>query len=315
MTAQVATTVLGGFLGAGKTTLINRLLRAPEGRRIAVLVNDFGDVAVDELLIEAEDGRLVSLANGCVCCSMGGDFAGALDRVLGTDVRPDHLVIEASGVAEPDRIADIARAEPDLRLNAVVTLVDAAQIQAQFSDPRLSALIHAQIGGADLALVNKTDLVADPQAVSDWLRSVAPEVPIILTRQAEAPTELILGDLERASDGGFWSRAAPAQPTAGHAETRFARWSAQAAQGVERAALDDFLARLPPAVLRLKGWVTLADGGRLAVQWVARRSDCRSLDRAPAAGPMTQLTAIGLAGELEPAALDRLFADTWDRAS
>lgn len=314
MRAQVATTVLGGFLGAGKTTLINRLLRAPEGRRIAVLVNDFGDVAVDDLLIEASDGPLVSLANGCVCCSMGGDLARALDRVLETGVRPDHLVIEASGVAEPDRIADIARAEPDLRLNAVVTLVDAAQIQAQFADPRLRDLIRAQIGGADLALVNKTDLVADPGSVSDWLRALAPDVPIVLTRHAEAPTELILGDLERVSSSGFWVRAAPAPPAGGRAETLFVRWAARADHGVERSVVDGFLERLPPALLRLKGWVTLDDGAQLAVQRVARRSDVRRLDRAPAAGPMTQLTAIGLAGELEPSALDALFAAAWGRA-
>jgi G3E family GTPase len=304
--APVATTVLGGFLGAGKTTLVNRLLRAPEGRRIAVLVNDFGEVAIDSLLIEANDGPVLNLANGCVCCSMGGDLSHALDLILEPGRWPDHLVIEASGVAEPDRIADIARADPDLRLDAVVTLVDAEQVGAQFADPRLRELVRRQIAGADFLLLNKSDLAADLPAVTAWLRGLAPQTAILPTRHAEAPVELILGDLERAPRGRFRADAPPAD-TAGH-ETMFARWSAGADRRLSRAAIEGLLARLTPAVLRLKGWVTLDDGAVMAVQAVGGRRELRPLPTPPDGGPMTRLTAIGLAGDLDAQALDALFA-------
>ena len=118
-------TVIAGYLGAGKTTLVNHLLRHAGGRRLSVLVNDFGKIAIDADLIAARDGDSMTLANGCVCCSIGGDLYRALTRALDRRPRADALVIEASGVAEPARLAEIARAEPDLLLAGIVVLVDA----------------------------------------------------------------------------------------------------------------------------------------------------------------------------------------------
>ena len=93
--------VVGGYLGAGKTTLVNALLADPQGQRIAVLVNDFGEIGIDEGLLAADDGDVLSLANGCVCCSLADGFADALDRVRTMAGRLDRVVVEVSGVGAP----------------------------------------------------------------------------------------------------------------------------------------------------------------------------------------------------------------------
>jgi hypothetical protein len=103
--ALVPVTIIGGYLGAGKTTLINALLAADHGRRLAVLVNDFGAVNIDVELIERHDGETISLTNGCICCSIADSLGESLDQVLALEPRPDQIVIEASGVADPAAIA------------------------------------------------------------------------------------------------------------------------------------------------------------------------------------------------------------------
>ncbi len=115
-TERIPMVVLGGWLGAGKTTLVNRLLRAAHDERIAVVVNDIGEVNLDAELIAARDGDTVELTNGCVCCSMGESLALTLRDLVLSERPPDRLVVEASGVAEPDRVAvygDRRRIRPD----------------------------------------------------------------------------------------------------------------------------------------------------------------------------------------------------------
>ena len=103
--ARVPVTVVGGYLGAGKTTLVNHLLRNAGGRRLAILVNDFGSLPIDADLIEAEEDDLISIAGGCVCCSFGSDLMGALMKLAARTPAPDHLLIETSGVALPGSVA------------------------------------------------------------------------------------------------------------------------------------------------------------------------------------------------------------------
>src|SRR3546814_17999490 len=115
---RIPLTVIGGFLGAGKTTLLNRLLRQ-SGRRYIVLVNDFGAVNIDAALIASHDGSTINLANGCVCCPMADGLAEALLRVLDAQVRPEHIVIDASGVGGPWQLAGHALAAPGWHRAAV----------------------------------------------------------------------------------------------------------------------------------------------------------------------------------------------------
>ena len=156
-------TVIGGFLGAGKTTLLNRWLRHAGGQRLAVLVNDFGALNIDAALVAANSGdpvALVELSNGCVCCQIGDDLSGALIRVLESPERFDAVVIEASGVSDPWRIAQLGRADPGLALDGVIVLVDASVAPAQWRDPLLTDTVERQLRAADLIVVNKVDLTA-----------------------------------------------------------------------------------------------------------------------------------------------------------
>ena len=110
-------TVLGGFLGAGKTTLLNRLLTETQDTRFAVLVNDFGELNIDAGLVTRHDGKTISLSNGCMCCSMADGFLSTLSMVMDRANEFDHVVVEASGVANPGRIMDIAKLDPGLLPN------------------------------------------------------------------------------------------------------------------------------------------------------------------------------------------------------
>lgn len=160
--------VIGGYLGAGKTTLINRLLSEDHGLRILVLVNDFGAINIDATLLISADEDTIELANGCVCCTMGADLFMAVGDALNRRPRPDHLIIEASGIADPARIAQVARAEPDLAYAGIVTVVDGNQIFDLLGDTRIAPQIEGQISCADILAVSKTAVTIPlRQALSD----------------------------------------------------------------------------------------------------------------------------------------------------
>src|SRR6202012_3786622 len=136
--ARLPLTVIGGFLGAGKTILLNHWLRQAEGQRLAGLVNHLRALDIDAGLIAARAGDTIALANGCVCCQIGDDLSRALIRVLEAGNAFDAVVIEASGVSDPWRIAQLGRADPGLGLDGVIVLVDAGAALAQSRDPQLA---------------------------------------------------------------------------------------------------------------------------------------------------------------------------------
>ena len=156
---RIPVTVVGGYLGAGKTTLVNHLLRSAEGRRLAVLVNDLGELSIDADLIEARDENLISIAGGCVCCSYGSDLVLALKELAARNPRLDHVLIETSGVALPNSVAASLSLLEGYKLDCVAVLADVTTIRRMASDRYLADTIERQFADADFVLAAKVDCV------------------------------------------------------------------------------------------------------------------------------------------------------------
>lgn len=193
MHRRLPLTVIGGFLGAGKTTLVNHLLRHAEGRRIAVLVNDFGRINIDASWIETAAGETIALSNGCVCCQIGGDLAQAISRVLDAPQPFDAVVVEASGVSDPWRIAQVGLADPGLSLDSVVVLVDVSSLLEQARDCLLTDTLERQLRSADFVILNYCDTASAEQLqrVRNWVASVTLGTPQFETTQAAVPPALL----------------------------------------------------------------------------------------------------------------------------
>ena len=303
--APIPVTVIAGYLGAGKTTLVNHLLRHAEGRRLVVLVNDFGEVAIDTDLIVARDGDKLTLANGCMCCAIGGDVLGAFDCALTRDPRPDAILIEASGVAEPERIADYARAEPDLALDSIVVLVAADAVDRLLGDVFVGETVRRQILAADLLILNRGDLVDDAArgAVAERLRAIAPRAALVETIRAMLPADAVFDASSLASAFACTpiDKAAP-----GDHERIFERWSFAAGPASSAARLRAALAGLPSGLHRLKGLVGFADGTPPAVvQCVAGRVEITSAEGIAAAPDRSILVGVWPRGTVDRQALDQ----------
>ncbi|WP_404301193.1 CobW family GTP-binding protein [Alicycliphilus denitrificans] len=258
----IALTVLGGFLGAGKTTLLNHLLRTQHRERVLVMVNDFGAINIDAQLIaqstpDLPDG-IINLANGCACCAIGGDLMQAFLKVLSLPELPDRVVVEASGVGDPARIAAMGRSGGRFRGDGVITVVDAQAVRSLAQDRYVGETVQAQLRAADLLLVNKTDLVTpeDLAGLHAWLGAQAPGVPVLESRQAEVDPRLILGPAIGAAPEEDGDAPAPAGPVIDHA-ARFVSHTFATPYPLQRQALEGALNALPAHVLRAKGMVFL----------------------------------------------------------
>ena len=177
---------VAGFLGAGKTTLLNHLLRNSRGVRIGVLVNDFGPVNIDAMLVAGQVDAMASLSNGCICCAVDADeAAGMLGKLATVRPRLDLIVVEASGVAEPGTLARTLISADDKRFHyaGLVLLVDAANPPAE--------LAHA-VRVADLVVLNKIDEAPDPDAVRDLVTAHNPRVPVLATNFARIDPALLI---------------------------------------------------------------------------------------------------------------------------
>ena len=155
-------TLISGYLGTGKTTLINNLLRTTK-KKIALLVNDFGDVNIDESLIEARTDSVLSIAGGCVCCSYGNELIETLESMNSNEILPDHIVLEASGIALPSKIIQTISLMDFLAFHGTVLLTDASRLRSQLNDLYISDTISLQIEQHDLLVLNKTDLLKEDE--------------------------------------------------------------------------------------------------------------------------------------------------------
>ena len=158
-TNNIPVSVIGGYLGSGKTTLINQLLRNADGRKLAVLVNEFGALPIDADLIEAQSDTMISISGGCVCCSYGNDLIQALLEISKLESAPDHILIESSGVALPGAIAASVSINGNFEIAGIITVVDSELILEQASNEYIGDTIERQLGDSDIVLLNKCDLV------------------------------------------------------------------------------------------------------------------------------------------------------------
>jgi len=174
--------------------MVNHLLRHADGLKLAVLVNEFGDLAIDADLIEAEDDNIISIAGGCVCCSFGSDLTGALLEMAKLDPRPDHLLIECSGVAIPSAIAGSISLLNDFRTDGIVILADAETVRCNARDKYMSDTVLRQITDGNIIILNKADLVelASLDDTIAWLKEQKPNVRVIVSEHGVVAREVVL---------------------------------------------------------------------------------------------------------------------------
>ena len=253
----VPVVLVAGFLGAGKTTVVNHLLANAEGKRIAAVVNDFGAINIDaELITGATDG-VVSLSNGCICCSLEGDLLRTLAGLLRRDPRPELIVIETSGVADP---MDVVRNLMDpviwreAPLETVLCVVDATAPPAMFDD----ALLRSQIRAADIVALSKVDLAdaANLAQVRDAVRAIRPAAVLVDAPHGDVPAALLFpSDLDRAP--------APREPGPRRpAADRFEALSWTSERPVSLPRLQAAIDRLAPKLARAKGLFDIGGAAR-----------------------------------------------------
>jgi len=303
-TKRTPATIIGGFLGAGKTTLLNRILQSDFDLKAAVLVNDFGSINIDSSLIKSNDGKVMNLANGCICCSISGDLVGQIESLLDMPEPPEYLLIEASGVSDPGRIARVLNYKifrERIQVDAVLTLVDAEQFEVASSE--FPELARVQLKTADIVVINKTDLCSEQQLStfkSKWLLDGS---TVFETCFADVPMQLILGT--DANQGAITDTCSDATCQHKHHhqshDDLFESISWQCVKPINIDKLKIAIKKLPAEIYRAKGiFIIEGETAQTAIlQKVGSRTEWSFGDRQLKENSASKLVMISKKGKLQ----------------
>lgn len=246
-------TLLGGFLGAGKTTLLNSLLTQGDGRRLAVLVNDFGELNIDAKLIVKVEGQQMELANGCICCSIRDDLVAGIEQLLTSSPAPEQLLIETSGVSDPMNILctfNTSKVRRRIFLENVVTVVDAVHA-LDTRDAEGGELFRRQIRGAFMVVLNKVQNAGPEQTrkVRQLISTLLPSASIFETADGTVPLTVMLGD-NRLGQSAFRP-----EPTMDRRAHPFSSMVYRSTRPIHRAEFMRVMNELASTVYRAKGFI------------------------------------------------------------
>ena len=260
MELRTPITLITGPLGSGKTTLLRHIL-ATRPAKIAVVMNEFGEIAIDSKVVERKNVRIAELGGGCVCCSLLGEFEAAVNEII-QRVEPDIIVVETTGLAEPEALVfNIQEALPQCRLDGVASVIDADML-VRF--PELGHTTRLQIEGADILLLNKIDLVK-PRKLSGLgakLREINPTAAIVRTKRCQIDPAILFGV-------GREEKVAP--PEHKH-QPEFESFTFSSEKTFSRDCFERFADGLPASMHRAKGFMLFPDGAQL-FNFVAGRWD------------------------------------------
>jgi G3E family GTPase len=294
----VPLTLISGFLGSGKTTVLNELLSGNHGLKLAVIVNDFGSVNIDASLIKAEDSAMISLENGCICCSASGQLTEAIDNVIGFEDPPDAIVVEASGIADPQSTLFLAMTNKKIKLDGLVTVVDADSVLERLSERRLEALIERQIEAADVVLLNKTDLVSKERIaeIQKWIAGKAPQAVMVESKFGKVPAAVLVG----LGSAYFEENRDQKIQLHHHHDDELETWTFSSRIPLDRDSLMEVIKSLPETVIRAKGILQMKDapGHGVIFQLVGKRWEFTQGEGWADETPQSSLVLIGLPGSI-----------------
>lgn len=297
-------TVIGGYLGAGKTSLVNAALGASNGRRIGLVVNDFGSLGIDaHLLGDIGAAGVIDLPNGCVCCTLGADLMTALATLADVSPPVDHVVVELSGVADPAATSAWGTIAP-YRPGGTVIAVDASRMLRLCDDRLVGSEVCRQIRAADLVVMTHTDLVDRDVArrVRERVGELAPGAPVVEATFGDLPADVLLGPARPEREARADASAPVSDDEHDH---RYARWRHRSDRALGEDEVESLRTVPVPGLLRMKGLVSVDErSGRTELQRVGDHTSV--LHRPDDVGP-TELVAIGLTDRFDPAPLDELL--------